>query len=352
MKIAGIAACVPKHVVETKDAAKHFPEHDVSRIIKNTGVERKREASEGTTVSKLCIEAASDLLDGLGWERDSVDAVVLFTTLADHFLPATAHKAQQQLGLPDRCLVFDVNLGCSAYTHGLIMLEGLLASGLIKRALLLCGEMTVDTFRPRLHKARHRSDLANSILFGDAGTATAVTSEGETQVVARQFGADGKGVESIIVHGGAGASFWSPELFERKPHEDGFDRRDIDLILRGPEVLTFTMKRVPKLMKDLLGQADWTVDDVDAVVPHQANKFMIDFLAKRMKVPQEKLLFSITEFGNTSSASIPLTMVVSAGEHAKRPTKWGLLGFGVGLSWSGLLLETPDIFIPPLKEIE
>ncbi len=351
MRIAAISAAVPKNSVESNLALERFPEHDVGRIIGNTGVHRKREVEPGTTVSDLCIAAAEPLLEELGWERETIDAVVLVTTLSDHIMPASAHKAHAALGLDAHCLVFDINLGCSGFTHGLILFDSLMKAGLVKRALLLCGEMTSGTFRARLAECVHRGDLPTAILFGDAGSATALEADGPTQVRSTVLGADGTGFDKIIVPGGAGGSFWSPALFERRTDEDGEERRPIDLILRGPEVLTFTMKRVPKMFKDLLEGAQWSIDDVDAVVPHQANKFMLDFLAKRMKIPKEKVLLSIEDFGNTSSASIPLTMVVAGGEHLARPTKWSMMGFGVGLSWSGLMVETESLKTLPLVEI-
>jgi 3-oxoacyl-[acyl-carrier-protein] synthase-3 len=351
MRIAGVSAAVPRDTIESTIALDRFPEHDVNRIVGNTGVKRKREAPHGTSVSDLCIAAAGPLLDDLGWERDTIDAVILVTTLSDHIMPASAHRAHAALGLSANCLVFDINLGCSGFTHGLILFDSLMKSGLVRRAVLLCGEMTSGTFRPRLTEVEHRSDLATAILFGDAGTATALESDGDTQVRSTVHGADGTGFDKIIVPGGAGRAFWSPELFERVVGEDGEERRPLDLILRGPEVLTFTMKRVPPMLKQLLADAEWTLDDIDAVVPHQANKFMLDFLARRMKIPADKVLLSIEDFGNTSSASIPLTLVVSGGQHLGRPTKWAMMGFGVGLSWSGLLLETAELRTLPLIEV-
>ncbi|MCR9162622.1 MAG: 3-oxoacyl-ACP synthase III family protein [Nannocystaceae bacterium] len=351
MKIVGIAGCVPKNVVESTVAYEHFPKHDVDRIIGNTAVERKREALPNHKVSDFAVGAGEDLLEAIGWEKDSVDALILVTSFADVIMPATSHRIQHRLGLRDNCLVFDMRLGCSGYTHGLLVAESLLKMGLVKRVLLCASELSAGLYRPRIGECRHRSDLANSILFGDAGTVTALTSEGEGQVVARQFGADGGGFDKIIVPGGGGEMWWSPELFERKMCDDEVERRPLDLILKGPDVLTFTMKRIPRLMKDLIEQSGWSRDDIDALVPHQANKFMLDFLARRMKLPNEKMLLSIQDFGNTSATSIPLTMVVSGGEHLEKPTKWALLGFGVGLSWSGLLLETDKIIVPPLREI-
>ena len=351
MKLAGLSACVPENTVASTVAYENFKQFEVDRIVENTGVVEKREALPGVTAMDLCIGAAGPLLEALDWAPETVDACIFVTMSPDYIMPASAHRVQTALGLPPRCLIFDVNLGCSGYTHGLILMHSLIESGLIKRGLLLCGEETSGTIRPRLPDAVHRSDLANSILFGDAGSATALSDEGPDQVVAKQFGADGKGLKTIMVPGGASREFWAPALLERREDEDGETRRPIDLILRGPEILTFTMKRVPPLMRDLLKQSGWTLDDVDAFVPHQANKFMLDFLGRRTKVPPDKMLMSIEKFGNTSSASIPLTMVVDGGEHLTRPTKWNLMGFGVGLSWSGLMVETDSITAVPLIEV-
>jgi 3-oxoacyl-[acyl-carrier-protein] synthase-3 len=351
MKLVGISACLPKNVVEPSLAYERFKPFDVDRIVGNTGVLRKREADPGVTATDLCIQAAGPLLDELGWARDSVDALILCTTLPDYITPASSHRAQHELGLGARCLVFDITLACSGFTHGLLLFQSLIKSGLIKRGLLLCGEATTDRFRPRIANTEYHHDLANALLFGDAGTAIALSNEGDDQVRATSFGADGSGMDAIIVPGGGAKSFWTPALFERTADEEGDERRPIDLILRGPQVLTFTMKRVPPMVKDLFEQSGWTPDDIDAYVPHQANKFMIDFLVKRMKLPLDKVLLSIEEYGNTSSASIPLTMLTRGGKMLQQRTKWALMGFGVGLSWSGLFMETDGIVTPPVLEV-
>lgn len=351
MRLAGISACVPKNKVETTAAYANFKQFDVDRIIGNTGVKEKREAEPGVTTTDLCIAAAGPLIETLGWDRESIDAVVLVTSSPDYVMPASAHVAHRELGLSQRCLVFDVNLGCSGFTHGMMIVESFIRSGLCGRALLLCGDMTSNTIRPRLAECTHRPDLANAILFGDAGTATALSAEGEPQVRSRSYAADGTGVKHIIVPGGAAREPWSPALFERRMNEYEEERRPIDLVLRGPEILTFTMKQVPPLLRELLDGAGWSADDVDSFVLHQANKFMLDFLVRRMKVPADKVPMSISEFGNTSSASIPLTMVVRNQELMKPRTKWLMMGFGVGLSWSGLTIETEDVVSLPLLEV-
>lgn len=331
-------------------AYERFGQFDVDRIVGNTGVLQKREADPGVTATDMCIAAADRLLDGLGWARDSVDALILCTTLPDYITPASSHRAQHELRMRCDSLVFDITLACSGFTHGALLFHGLIASGLVKRGLLLCGEMTTDKFRSRLASTEHRHDLANALLFGDAGTAIAFSSEGQ-QVKATAFGADGSGLDLMMVPGGAARSPWTSALFDRTANEDGELRRPVDLVLRGPQVLTFTLKRVPPMVTSLLEQSGYAPDDIDAYVPHQANRFMIDFLVRRMKLPQDKVLISIEEYGNTASASIPLTMLTRGGERLEKPTRWALLGFGVGLSWSGLVLETDEIETFPIVEI-
>jgi 3-oxoacyl-[acyl-carrier-protein] synthase-3 len=350
MKLVGISACVPRNVAHASAAYERFSRFEVDRIVDNTGVLQKREAEPGVTATDMCIRAADQLLEGLGWARDSVDALILCTTLPDYVTPASSHRAQHELGLRNQCLVFDITLACSGFTHGALLFRALIAAGMVERGLLLCGEMTTDRFRPRLASTEHRHDLANALLFGDAGTAIAFSNEAQ-QVRATTCGSDGSGLDIMMVPGGGARMPWSPALYDRTPDEDGDLRRPVDLVLRGPQVLTFAMKRVPPMVDALLRQSGWSTDDVDAYVPHQANRFMIDFLARRMKLPRERVLLCLEEFGNTASASIPLAMLTRGGERLTRPTKWALLGFGVGLSWSGLLLETDAIATFPLLEI-
>lgn len=350
MRLVGISACVPKNVVTPSVAYERFSRFEVDRIVENTGVLRKREAAPGVTATDMCIAAAERLLEGLGWARDSVDALILCTTLPDYVTPASSHRAQHELGLRNDSLVFDITLACSGFTHGAILFHGLIAAGLVKRGLLLCGEMTTDKFRPRLATTEHRHDLAIALLFGDAATAIAFSDEGR-QVKATACGADGSGLDLMIVPGGGARMAWSPALFERTADAAGELRRPVDLVLRGPQVFNFTMKRVPPMVESLLRQAGYGPDDIDAYVPHQANKYMIEFLVRRMKLPRDKVLLCIEEYGNTASASIPLTMLTRGGERLGRPTKWALVGFGVGLSWSGMILETDAIETFPIVEI-
>src|SRR5262249_19316710 len=152
---------------------------------------------------------------------NTIDAVILVTESPDHIMPSSSYRAHQALKLADRCMVFDVNLGCSGFTHGLILMHSLMVGGMVKRGLLLCGEATTDTIRPALERCKNPSDLGNSLLFGDAGSVAALSAEGPDQVKARAFGADGSGFNHIIVPGGGFRAPWAPSLFELQADEKG-----------------------------------------------------------------------------------------------------------------------------------
>jgi len=350
MRMVGLISVVPKKVVEFTAAYPHFPKADVDRIINNIGVKQHREAEPGTTTSDLCIPGASALLEKIGWARDSVDGLLFITQTPDYYLPGTSHRIQHELGLSDRCLCLDVNLGCSGFTHGVILARSLIASGAVKRLILCCGDVTTGTFRPGTADARSHGDLGNAMMFGDAASVAAFDGEGEHYKGA-VWGSDGSGMSLISVPGGGFRDFCHPGLFEAKPDEGGQPRRAIDLRINGAAIFNFTIRRVPPLIDEVLARSGWARDDVDSFVFHQANKFILEFLRKRVKLPPEKVPLSIEEFGNTSSASVPLTLTSRIPELMARGGKVMILGFGSGLSWSGVALEPKDVTILPLLEL-
>ncbi|MFO0722504.1 MAG: ketoacyl-ACP synthase III [Myxococcota bacterium] len=323
----------------------------MDRVVKNIGVLEHREAAPGTTAADLCIAAAEPLLERLGWERSTVDGIIFITQSPDFFLPGTAHRIQTALKLSDKTFCFDVNLGCSGFSHGLLIAKGMFAGGLMKRALLLCGEVTTDTIRPSVKNLVHHHDLGNALLFGDAGTATALEASDGESILGAMWGADGSGMHLISVPGGAFRCFWSPEILNPVADEQGVMRRPLDLRINGAAIFNFTIRRVPGLCEEALRRAGWKQDDLDAMVFHQANKFILDFLRKKMGVAEEKVPFSIEEYGNTSSASIPLTMITRMADRLKQRTRTLSVGFGSGLSWSAVAMETENVAVVPLIEV-
>lgn len=351
MRLAGLSCAVPKTVAFPADAYATFGAAEVDRIIANIGVKEHREAPPGQTAADLAVAAGDPLIEKLGWERESIDACVFITQTPDHMMPGSAHRVARDLKLGLKAMCFDVNLGCSGFTHGVMIMRGLMAAGFVKRGLLVAGDVTTGHFREGIANCKNPVALGNSLLFGDACSVTAFESDGKDMIKAAVHGSDGNGYEQIYLPGMGYKMEWSPAMFEAVTDAKGDQRRPIDLVLNGPEVFTFTIRRVPPLLEDVLAQAGWVREEVDHFALHQANKFMLEFLRKKMKLPVEKTPISIDQFGNTSSASIPMTMLTRCSESFDRPTKWVMMGFGIGLSWSGIAIETDKIVSVPLVEI-
>jgi 3-oxoacyl-[acyl-carrier-protein] synthase III len=342
VRLAGVSACVPKTVARNEDFDLLSPE-ERAKVIKTTGIESRRIAPVDQCTSDLCAVAATALLDNLNWNRDEVDALVLVTQTADYTVPATAPILQDRLGLPKSCLAFDVNLGCSGYTYGLQVVASLLAAGGLRKGLLLVGDTPSKTVSPR--------DRSAAPLFGDAGAATALEFV-PGEVMHFDFGSDGSGYEAIIIPDGGLRNPVGPASLEVVDVQEGVSRNRCQLILDGVEIFNFSLREVPKTVRGALAAADQNADDVDAFVFHQANLIMNDLIRKKLKLPEEKVPYSLRDFGNTSSASIPLTIVTELRPRiTEERMRLVLCGFGVGLSWSTVYLETDRIACPPVIEV-
>lgn len=344
VRLAGIASAVPTEVVSPEDEAAIFGLAESQRIAQSTGIHHRRLAAQGICVSDLCVAAAEPLLDSLNWSRDSVEALILITQSPDYILPATACSLHGRLGLHENCAAFDVNLGCSGYTYGVWMASHLIASGAAQRVLLLAGETAT--------RCVGKEDRSSRLLFGDAATVTAFEAAADAPAIHFRVGTDGTGQNQLIVPAGSFRLPKSPSTSQSAEGPDGNPRSLEDVYMNGTEVFLFTIDRVPPLIRNTLEDAGWNIDDVDSFVFHQANQFMLKHLAQHMKLPLDKIPFSLTDFGNTSSASVPLTMTVCLAEAMRtRPMKLLLAGFGVGFSWSSVAIQTDRVVMPPLVEI-
>lgn len=327
-RIAGLAAAVPEQTTSIDQfvGANNF--EAIQKTCASLGIERRPTAPGGVCASDLCATAAEQLLAKTGWQRESVDLLVFISQTPDYALPATACVLQQRLGLSTRCAAFDVNLGCSGFPYGLWLVSQMISSGQMRRALLLVG----DTLSRKVSS----QDPATAYLFGDSGTATAVEFDSTASDMHFVLGTDGRGAPHLIVPAGESRQPHNHVASQRQARPDGGVRSDEDISMNGPEVFAFTLREVPALAQQTLGAAGWSFDDVGSVVMHQANSFMLNHLSKRMKLPTEKLPLSLREFGNTSCASIPVTMAACLNEKLTTSTqKLLLLGFGVGFSWAG-----------------
>jgi 3-oxoacyl-[acyl-carrier-protein] synthase-3 len=339
-RVAGIACTFPKQEVTTGDTATRLGS-DAKRVVAMTGIESRRVAPPDLCASDLCADAAERLLADLSWDKSSISALIFLSQTPDYILPATACILQKRLGLSKSCLCFDVNMGCSGYVYGLMVAMSLAESG-IGRVLLLVGDTS--------NRICSEDDKSVAFLFGDAGSATAVETGGAKATFI--LGTDGGGAEHLIIRGGQCRQRMTPELCARFEAESGNTRSAQELYMNGSEVLSFALREVPLLFIDLQQESGEKKENFDAVVMHQANQFMLDALGRKMGVAKERIPSSVCHFGNTSCASIPVTMSTCLrGQLESSSQKLALLGFGVGWSWGGCVLEIGPISMPALAFI-
>jgi 3-oxoacyl-[acyl-carrier-protein] synthase-3 len=345
VRISGLASAVPDTVVTLQQEGEVFGAAEIEKISATTGIVQRRVAPEGICTSDLCEKAAEALLTSMGIARESIDALILVTQTPDYVLPATACSLHGRLKLRTECAAFDVNLGCSGYTYGLWLACHLIAGGAAERVLLLAGETSSRPVNPLDRSARP--------LFGDAGTATIVEEDTGASEIRFVLGTDGSGQNDLMIPAG---SFRLPRTevsCVTRTYDDGNQRRLVDLHMDGSAVFVFTLDRVIPLIREAMAAASWTAESLDFAVFHQANEFMLRHISKSLRIPWEKVPCSLKLFGNTSSASIPLTLTTELGKSGQiRAEQLLLAGFGVGLSWCAVTMTKADICTPPLIEVD
>jgi 3-oxoacyl-[acyl-carrier-protein] synthase-3 len=344
VRVAGISAAVPVTCVDNSHLSQ-FSEEERAKIINATGIQKRRVVEGPVCTSDLCFEAAKDVMASTGVTPESVGLLIFISQTPDYVLPATAIVLANRLGLPTSCAAFDVNLGCSGYTYGLWQAAALLPTTGSRNALLLVG----DTIS-RIVSDEDKSALA---LFGDAGTATVLELTDEPAETVFDLGSDGAGARNLIVEAGGFRHRTTGQSLERVSSPDGNRRAATELFMDGPQVLNFTLREIPKSVKAVAAAAGWSMEEVDAFVFHQANKTMLDYLAKRAGVPAEGMAFSLAEFGNTSSATIPLTLAYRLADRLSAGSlKLVLSGFGVGWSWASCAIQIGPVPRPTLRTVE
>lgn len=322
--IRAITTAVPAHVFDNERDAVDFPRKEVDAVVKMVGVKRRRLAPESMCSSDLCRVAAQDALRALDWDPASVDGVVMVTQSPDYFQPSTACLLQRDLELSDRCAAFDVGLGCSGYSYGLWIAGMMLSGGGLRRVLLLHGETPSRFCDP--------ADRSVGLLFGDAGSATAIEACSEQEAGKWWFSlhTDGTGYGDLIIEAGGFRDRFNP------------DRRKHMLHMNGAGIMNFTLRRLPPLIADTLSGAGVTHDDVDYFILHQSNRFIMRHLATKCAIDPAKIPMTLEDFGNTGGVSVPLT--VTQGNLARpreRSLSLLMLGYGVGLSWGSALVDLP-----------
>ena len=327
--IKALAYTLPENEVTNEQLVKEFPEWSVDKIADKVGINTRFVASENEASSDLAVKAAEKLfLENPNINKEDIDFVLFCTQSPDYFLPTSACIIQNRLGLPTTCGALDFNLGCSGYIYGLSLAKGLILGGIANNVLLLTGE----TYSKYLHP----KDKGNRTIFGDAGSATLISTEGFAEIGNFSLGTDGKGAENLIVKTG-GLRCKSPMndlTFDEKANPTSSDY----LYMNGSEIFNFTIEAVPELVKNTLLKNRLTNDEIEGFVLHQANKFMLNFLRKKLKIKEEKFHYYMSEVGNTVSSTVPIVLY----EKLKDKGLHGnilLGGFGVGYSWGGCVIN-------------
>ena len=336
-RIAGLVSCIPTNNVNNAVLADRFGEDAVADVVKMIGVLNRRHVAPGQSTSDLCKEAGATLIARLGWAPDTIDGLIFLSQTPDYRLPATACALQRELGIPAGIFAFDINLGCSGYPYALWLASTIIQSGAAKRILVAVGDTISRVVDP--------TDRATALLFGDAGTVTAVEATDSSAVAQFILGSDGAGTGNLIIPEGAFKSYPS-----------NLDKRMIGkdpscLFMDGGEVFNFTLRSIPPLVARLVELTEGNGEH-DFYLFHQANRFMLNHLRKKSKLPENKVPINIQDFGNTSSASIPLLLTTSIADHVRhKETKIAMFGFGVGYSWAAASMSVGPLAVAETIEL-
>lgn len=336
---AGVPARIKNNLLEERRISKEYENAD---FVATTGVIERRVDNELTT-SDLCFAAAKRLMADLNWDPKEIDAIIMVSQTLDFILPATACIMQDKLGCSTECYAEDVQLGCSGWVYGLSNVASLLQNGSIKKALLCCGDARGQYFN---------NEKLGDPLFGHAGTVTALEYSEGAEGLRCHFGTDGSGYDAIIKPQGGTRYPLNKEALDYV-EIDGKEYTGLSSRMKGMDVFSFGISTAPKSIKKLAKQFDYDYLESDYFIFHQANKKMNDMINKKLKLPLEKVPSCMSHFGNTSSASIPLTIVTQLADTASQGEKvFTCCGFGVGLSWGTIKFTTNNLVISKLVEIE
>jgi len=341
--ISAMAGAVPKQIIKNRDYTEHFAKEVVKEIVDKTGVEERRFTTASQTSADLCFAAAEQLFLDNEIDKSEIDILLFVSQTPDYRMPATSISLQHRLGLHKSTAAFDISLGCSGFVYGLSVAYAYANMPQVRKVLLLDGETRSKVYHPK--------DRKTGFIFGDAAVA-AVIEKQNTGTSYFSLNSDGSKSDLIKIDAGGYRNPSNEETTKEKVvDEHGNIRTDEHGYMNGADVFNFVLREIPKNIKQTLSFANTELGDLDFYVFHQANKFMNDYLAKKLKLDIAKVPSSIHKYGNTSSVSIPITIVDQLKDQLNTPKKILLCGFGVGMSWATAVLATKHIKISDIVEV-
>ena len=331
--IAGIAYHLPERVLSNDQLAQEHPTWNMEEVGEKVGIVERHVAGPDECSSDLAVAAAEKLFASGVCSPAEIDYILFCTQTPDYFLPTTACVIQHRLGIPQSAGALDYNLGCSGYVYGLQLAKGLIETGQASRLLLLTG----DTYS----KFIHPSDRSVRTIFGDAGTATLLrASEDGESIGPFIVGTDGRGAPNLIVKTGGMRNPRTEASSVVETDENGNQRSEDSLLMKGGEIFTFTLSAVPKCVNVLLEKANLKIEGIDLFVFHQANRHMLEHLRRKMKIDADKFLITMERIGNTVGSTIPVALSQAVAANAVRAgQRIMLVGFGVGYSWGATIVR-------------
>ena len=328
-KISNSAYYLPSSTLSNNHLQEEFPELDINKVETKLGIKKRHLCNNDETALDLAVKASEKLLKN--FNKDKIDFIILCTQSPDYFLPTSACILQNELKLNKNVGALDYNLGCSGFVYGLAIAKGLIKASIANNVLLV----TAETYSKHLHP----KDRGNRLIFGDAATATVISQSDKSQIFNFELGTDGSGYDKLIVHNGAMRN--KKNKFEQEVKDKlGSITSKNYLMMNGPDIFNFTIKNIPIAVKKCLSINQTSIDDIDFVIFHQANKYMLDYLRKKTKIPENKFYINLENTGNTVSNTIPIALCDCINNKLiKKGDKILLAGFGVGLSWALTIIE-------------
>jgi 3-oxoacyl-[acyl-carrier-protein] synthase III len=328
--IKGISYYLPEKVISNEDLLKDFPEWSVEKVASKIGILERHISDANETSADMAVCAAENLIKEYNIDRESIDFVMLCTQSPDYFLPASACYVQNKLGLRTDTGALDFNQGCSGFVYGLSLAKGLIGAGISKNILFITSETYSKFIHPR--------DKSNRTIFGDAAAATLISGSGFAEIMDFTLGTDGRGAGNLIVKTGG---MRSRELKQDlKFDEDGNPLSSDNLFMNGTEIFNFTLETVPLLVERTLTANGLKQEEINLFVFHQANKYMLEFLRKKLKIEPDRFYYFMEKVGNTVSSTIPIALKAAMGSGRIAGSGNILIaGFGVGYSWGGSVLR-------------
>ncbi len=342
--ITALSGAVPRTVIDNYKYTQYFPEDQVREVVDKVGIYERRFADEKTCSSDLCFAAAEKLIADNGIDRNEIDLLIFISQTPDYRMPATSVLLQERLGLPNSTIAFDINLGCSAFIYGLSVAYSFMQCNNLRKALILDGETRSKVYSPK--------DRRSAFLFGDGGVAALVERDEKFGESYFSLNSDGSRGDLIKINAGGYRMPSSVETLQEKVVDEyGNIRSEEQGYMNGGDVFNFVIREIPRDIKKIAEWSEVDIQSLDYYVFHQANNFINSYLAKKLKLDTTRIPSTIAKYGNTSSVSVPLTIVDQLKDNLSGKKRLMLSAFGVGMTWATAIVPFVDCRISDIVEV-